>query len=130
LRASSQAVKKLAPIFKRERPDLIYLPHAAEWHPDHKACLPIVVATLRESRIVKPELRAYEVWTPLTEYHHVEDITAVMPRKLRALRQHHSQLGEFDYVRGVVGLNQFRGALAAKCPFAEVFQTISLQPGP
>ena len=37
-----------------------------------------------------------------------------------------SQLNEFDYVRAVRGLNQFRGALAAKCQYAEVFQSISL----
>jgi hypothetical protein len=50
-----------------------------------------------------------------------------MPKKLRALRAHQSQLNEFDYVRAVRGLNQFRGELAAKCRYAEVFQTISLR---
>ena len=76
-----------------------------------------------------PELRAYEVWTPLTAYDHVEDISAVLPRKLRALRAHKSQLQQFDYLRAVSGLNQFRGALAARRPFAEVFQSINLEPG-
>jgi hypothetical protein len=52
-----------------------------------------------------------------------------MQRKLRALRAHKSQLQEFDYVRAVSGLNQFRGALAARCPFAEVFQSVDLKPG-
>jgi LmbE family N-acetylglucosaminyl deacetylase len=125
----ARAAKKLAPILKRIKPDLIYLPHAAEWHPDHKACLPIVRTALLGSGIVTPTLRAYEVWTPLAEYDHVEDITAVMPRKLRALRQHRSQLNEFDYVRAVSGLNQFRGALAAKCRFAEVFQIVPPRSG-
>src|SRR6185437_5831894 len=121
-----RATKKLTTILKRTTPDLIYLPHAAEWHPDHKACLPIARAALRKSGIATPALRAYEVWTPLAEWNHVEDITAVMQRKLRALRAHRSQLLEFDYVRAVTGLNQFRGELAAKCRFAEVFQSVSL----
>lgn len=124
-----RAAKKLAPILKRTKPDLIYLPHAAEWHPDHRACLPIVRAALRVSSIAGTSLRAYEVWTPFGEYDHVEDITAVMPRKLRALRTHRSQLREFDYLRAVIGLNQFRGELAAKCRYAEVFQSVSLQRG-
>ncbi|HKS36978.1 MAG TPA: hypothetical protein VJW76_07305, partial [Verrucomicrobiae bacterium] len=70
---------------------------------------------------------AYEVWTPLLDYDHVEDITAVMPRKLRALRAHRSQLKEFDYVRAVSGLNAFRGELSARCRYAEVFQTLDVR---
>jgi LmbE family N-acetylglucosaminyl deacetylase len=108
---------------------LIYLPHEHEWHPDHKAALPIVRAAFKETSSVPPTLRLYEVWTPLTAYDQVEDISAVMPRKLRALRAHKSQLHEFDYVQAVSGLNQFRGALAARRPFAEVFLSAALNPG-
>jgi len=118
------AARKLAPLLKRLRPDVIYLPHANEWHPDHKAAAPIVHAALEAAGDSRPALLAYEVWTPLAEFDHVEDISAVMPRKLRALRAHHSQLNEFDYVRAVSGLNQFRGELAARCRYAEVFQSI------
>ena len=128
--AVEKGAAKLRPILKRAKPDLIYLPHEQEWHPDHKAALPMVRAALKDSRTVTPTLRAYEVWTPLTAHDQVEDISAVMPRKLRALRAHKSQLQEFDYVRAVSGLNQFRGALAARRPFAEVFQSVDLKPGP
>jgi N-acetylglucosamine malate deacetylase 1 len=121
---SDRAAKKLGPLLKRLRPDLVYLPHANEWHPDHKAALPIVRAALKSAGVSRPVLLAYEVWTPLAEYDHVEDISVVMPRKLRALRAHASQLHAFDYVRAVSGLNQFRGALAARCRYAEVFQSI------
>jgi len=122
----AQATKKLCPLLKRLRPGLIYLPHANEWHPDHQAALPVVRAAVRAAGISTPELRAYEVWTPLAGYDHIEDISAVMPRKLRALRAHRSQLKEFDYARAVTGLNQFRGELAARCRYAEVFQSINL----
>jgi LmbE family N-acetylglucosaminyl deacetylase len=127
--AIEKGAAKLRPILKRAKPELIYLPHEQEWHPDHKAALPMVRAALKDSKSVPPTLRLYEVWTPLTEHDQVEDISAVMPRKLRALRAHKSQLQEFDYVRAVSGLNQFRGALAARRPFAEVFQSIDLEPG-
>jgi len=85
-----------------------------------------VRAAVRAAGIPTPELRAYEVWTPLAGYNHVEDISAVMSQKLRALRAHRSQLKEFDYARAVTGLNQFRGELAARCRYAEVFQSIDL----
>ena len=74
-----------------------------------------------------PLLRGYEVWTPLGEYQHVEDISAVMPAKLDALRQHASQLAGWDYVRAVSGLNAFRGVTAGRCEYAEVFQDLSLR---
>ena len=119
-----KTAQRLRPILKSASPQLIYVPHQREWHPDHKAALPILRAALRGARIRAPEVRTYEVWTPLTEFDHVVNITAPMPLKLRALRAHRSQLKEFDYERAVRGLNAFRGELAAKCRYAEVFQTL------
>ena len=115
------SARALRPILKEQKPGLIYLPHTQEWHPDHRAALAVVRAALKRSGLPTPVLRAYEVWTPVPEYDHVEDITAVMPRKLQALRAHRSQLKAFNYERAVRGLNQFRGELTAKCHYAEVF---------
>ena len=124
--AIEKGAAKLRPILKRTKPGLVYLPHEQDWHPDHKAALPMLRAAWQASGIAPPAVRAYEVWTPLVEHDQVEDISAVMRRKLRALQAHKSQLKEFDYVRAVSGLNQFRGALAARRPFAEVFQSVDL----
>jgi LmbE family N-acetylglucosaminyl deacetylase len=119
---------RLGPILKRQQPGLIYLPHEREWHPDHRITWPLVKCALSSARLNRaPLLRSYEVWTPLPAYDHVQNISTVMPRKLRALRTHRSQLGEFDYVAGVKGLNQFRGALAGKCRYAEVFGNLELR---
>jgi LmbE family N-acetylglucosaminyl deacetylase len=123
---SKKGARLLQPILRAERPGLVYVPHPRDWHPDHQAALPLVRAALRRVRLPAVELRAYEVWTPLGEFDDVEDISRVMPRKLRALRAHRSQLVEFDYHRAVRGLNQFRGVLAAKCRYAEVFQTLKV----
>jgi LmbE family N-acetylglucosaminyl deacetylase len=119
------AAPLLRAVLQREKPELIYLPHPGEWHPDHQAALPLLRTALRGWRGPKPELRGYEVWTPLSHYDEVEDISKVMSRKLRALRAHRSQVDGWDYVRAITGLNQYRGVLAAKCQFAEVFQTLS-----
>ena len=120
--AVEKGAAKLRPILKRAKPGLIYLPHEQEWHPDHKASIGIVRKALGTIKL--PILRGYEVWTPLTEFDHITDVTQVMTRKLRALRAHASQIAELDYARAVRGLNQYRGALAGKCAYAEVFQTL------
>jgi LmbE family N-acetylglucosaminyl deacetylase len=122
------AAKALRPVLRRQRPELIYLPHPADGHPDHRATLPVLRAALRGSGVRAPELRGYEVWTPLAESDLAVDISRVIRRKLRALRAHRSQLGEFDYAQAVCGLGAYRGALAGKCAYAEVFQAIRLHP--
>jgi N-acetylglucosamine malate deacetylase 1 len=127
---SNEQIKRgsrlLAAVLKRERPALIYLPHPNEWHPDHQAALPMLQAAAKRAKFTATELRGYEVWTPISEHHHVKDISREMSRKLRALRAHRSQLREFDYERAVRGLNQYRGVTAARTRFAEVFQSLSL----
>ncbi len=116
------ASRALAPVLQRTQPQVVFVPHEHDEHPDHRAALPLLRAGLKLVHLPKPEVRAYEVWTPLVQHDLVEDITLVMPRKIRALRAHRSQLGEFNYERAVRGLNAFRGELAAKCRYAEVFQ--------
>jgi LmbE family N-acetylglucosaminyl deacetylase len=117
----------LRPILEVEEPQIVYVPHPADGHPDHRAAQSIVRLALKGVRGASPEGRAYEIWTPLPAHDHLEDVTRVMPRKLRALRAHASQLGEFNYERAVRGLNAFRGELEAKCRYAEVFQTVTLE---
>jgi LmbE family N-acetylglucosaminyl deacetylase len=122
----SAAASQIATLLRRRRPNRIYFPHRAEWHPDHRAAAPIIYQALSLAGTPAPELLAYEVWTPLTEYDQVENITAVMALKLRALRCHRSQLEKFRYDRAVRGLNQYRGEMAGHCRFAEVFHWRSL----
>ncbi len=121
------AVDKLRPVIERTRPELIYLPHPLEWHPDHRAVWPILRATLCGLAFDAPALRGYEVWTPMAEYQHVENISDTMGKKLTALREHASQIVEWDYVRAISGLNAYRGVMAGRCEYAEVFQELSLR---
>lgn len=109
---------ELRRIVERMAPDRVYVPHGDEWHPDHRAAF---VITTRVTRHLATDVLAYEVWTPLREYSVVEDITQQMARKLEALRRYRSQLRDFDYVRAADGLNRYRGALAARSDYAEVF---------
>ena len=113
---------RLAGILREHRPGLIYLPHPGEAHPDHQAALPMVRAAVGEVGSDNlPELWGYEVWTPMGAYDWPQDISPVMAHKLRAVRCYRSQLAAFRYDRAVRGLNQYRGCLAARCRYAEVF---------
>jgi N-acetylglucosamine malate deacetylase 1 len=124
--AAEPAARSLGEVLRADPPGLIYLPHAEEAHPDHEAALPIVRAALARAFPggPLPELRAYEVWTPMAAYGWPEDVSAFMARKLRAVRCYRSQLRAFCYDRAVRGLNQFRGCLAARCRYAEVFRYV------
>ena len=119
------AALALKAVLEATSPGMIYLPHPGEWHPDHRATAPILRAAMESAGMPAPQLRGYEVWTPLTEHHHVENITAVMNIKLRALRKHVSQVRDWEYVHAIRGLNAFRGAMAGRCRYAEVFQDLS-----
>jgi LmbE family N-acetylglucosaminyl deacetylase len=118
------AAAALRRILEQEKPRVIFLPHPKDNHPDHQSAFTVLKLALRESVRSKPELWGYEVWSPLETVDQVVDISAVMPIKIRAIRAHRSQLKEFDYVKAVRGLNQFRGELMGKCRFAEVFASL------
>src|SRR6185503_17175277 len=53
-------VRALRPVLLAERPQLIYVPHEAEWHPDHQAAFAALRCALRGWRGTLPEVRAYE----------------------------------------------------------------------
>jgi LmbE family N-acetylglucosaminyl deacetylase len=102
-------------------PDRVFHPHALEAHPDHAAAA-LVVDRVSERVGRSFERVAFEVWTPMTEFDDVEDITRVVETKRAAVRTYASQLTKFRYDDAVDGLNRFRGALAGHCEYAEVFQ--------
>jgi N-acetylglucosamine malate deacetylase 1 len=124
--ALERGASPLGELLAAHRPGLIYVPHPGEAHPDHEAALPLLRAAVAKlpAGIPRPEVRAYEVWTPMARYGWPEDITEVMALKLRAVRCYRSQLRAFRYDRAVRGLNQYRGCLAARCRYAEVFQYV------
>jgi N-acetylglucosamine malate deacetylase 1 len=114
----------LRPLLALVQPALIYVPHVLEWHPDHKAALHVLTMALNPPYTPSPSIRTYEVWTPMPEFDHVEDITGSMEQKLRAVCCYASQLTELHYDRAMEGLNAYRGEMAARRPYAEVFATL------
>jgi len=67
------------PILQREKPEVLYLTHERDFHPDHRATVSIVQAAVRAAgNQQEPTLLSYEVLTPLTEFDRAEDISPVM----------------------------------------------------
>jgi N-acetylglucosamine malate deacetylase 1 len=118
----ADAAGLLQPVLDGDSPRVIYFPHPQDDHPDHQATARILGMTLPHCTKIPEGLYAYEVWSPLPAHDHMEDISAVMARKLRAVRCYRSQLSVFHYDRAVRGLNQYRGCLAGRCRYAEVFR--------
>ena len=114
-------VDRVTASFERLRPQTVYVPHATESHPDHRAAHAIAHAAADRDGVPRSALLTYEVWTPLPEWDVVEDISTSFERKLEAIRCYPSQLSGYDYVQSATGLAQYRGALAGRCVYAEVF---------
>lgn len=122
-----EGARRLAALFAAARPGLVYFPHEGEAHLDHQAVLPMLrkalaLETNPADAPGSPELRAYEVWTPMERFGWPEDITPVMAKKLAAIRCYVSQLATFRYDRAARGLGAYRGVLAGGCRYAEVFR--------
>jgi LmbE family N-acetylglucosaminyl deacetylase len=122
-----KAATALRPVLRATTPGIVYVPHPEDGHPDHQAAWPLLKQAWPRRLGAEPEVFGYEIWSPIAQPDCLVDISSVMPRKIRALRAHHSQLGQFDYVRAIIGLNQFRGSLGARCDFAEAFRRLPLR---
>jgi len=116
-------IERLVGLIRTTSPTRIYLPHPEDNHPDHRAVFPATCAAIKHAALA-PELLAYEVWTPLTRAEEIEDVSSTMHAKLRAIRCYQSQLATFRYDRAARGLAQYRGALHARCAFAEAFECL------
>lgn len=116
------AASALEPILQREKPEVLYLTHERDFHPDHRATVSIVQAAVRAAGIPEPTLLSYEVLTPLTEFDRAEDISPVMRRKLKAMWAYRSQIRQFRYDLAFRAMNRYRGVMARAGRYAEVFR--------
>ncbi|MDP2793533.1 MAG: glycosyltransferase [Sulfurisoma sp.] len=100
------------------KPDLIFLPHPAEQHVDHRSLTRGLLAAL-EGRW-RGMLWFYETTSPSHPVNRYEDITDSLEDKLAAVGAHESQMASFDYVRYCRHLAAMRGVSLDR-PAAEAF---------
>jgi LmbE family N-acetylglucosaminyl deacetylase len=126
---------QMASLIRSERPGLVYVPHAKDAHKDHIATHEITVEAVGRAAAPcfqecpgKPwsveQVLGYEVWTPLAQVGYVEDISDCIEQKLAALREHKTQLENYQFDAAIQGLNRYRGVMTGKGTFVECFERI------
>jgi len=126
VRSTRVLVNRLRKKVNEWRPQILYLPHEAEMHPDHRAAARIARRALTASMLRKIETRMYEVWTPLQQIDHVEDISKQIEVKIAAIRAHRSQCKIMRFDEAARGLSRYRGEMHSwpGGPHSEVFKAM------
>ena len=126
LQATRELVERLQRKIDHSRPDFIYVPHEAEMHPDHRAAAQLVTSAVASLNPGGPSVLMYEVWTPLQQIDHVEDISAHIETKIAAIRAHQSQCEIMRFDEAACGLSRYRGEMHSwpGGPYAEVFKQL------
>lgn len=113
LRITKSAIERLSVKIKEWKPDIIYVSHDKEMHPEHKAAAGIVKKVLSKASAleVKPAVYMYEVWTPMQRMDHIVDISSYVDIKRKAIKAHKSQCAIMSFDEAILGLNRYRGEM-------------------
>jgi LmbE family N-acetylglucosaminyl deacetylase len=122
LRVGPALAERLAALIETLRPALIYAPQPHDDHPDHRAAARLVRRAVA-SASVRPPIRFFEIWSPLSDMDEIVDISAVIAEKRRAIRAYRSQCAVMRLDDAFVGLARYRGEMHSwpGGPYAEVF---------
>ncbi|OJF14711.1 PIG-L deacetylase family protein [Couchioplanes caeruleus] len=113
LTATRSLVARLRELISDFQPEVIYVPHDGEQHPDHRAAARLVHgATTRLNGAVEPfRVLMFEVWTPLADLDELVDISPVIDTKLAAIRLYASQCRVLRFDDALAGLARYRGEM-------------------
>lgn len=109
--AVKKAADRLGQLLINLQPDRIYVPWLGDLHPDHRVTTQLLARALTNQKKSACEVWQYEVWSPLAA-NRLVSISSVIEQKTQAIRVHASQLQSRDYEAAILGLNNYRGALA------------------
>jgi LmbE family N-acetylglucosaminyl deacetylase len=132
LEYNEPTLTQLVEVIRKKKPHVVYVHHPQDAHEDHKVTSRLVNEAIgRADAPVFQEYKgkswsvetvlAYEVWTPLSEFNYVEDISDFVSIKIAALRKHQSQVKIIRYDEAVEGLARYRGAMTGRGKHCEVF---------
>lgn len=133
LECSRDNLVALIELIRSKIPRLIYTPHGEDGHKDHMVAHQLTMEAVgRASGPWFQEAKGqpwstdtvlgYEVWTPMRAPQYVEDITAYIEEKLKAVLMHESQVVDIEYAEAVKALNRYRGAITRKGKYCECFR--------
>lgn len=120
-------VQELRRLLLEKKFDRIYFPNSKDIHPDHRTTDKLLALAMSGTGL-QTELVMYEFWTPLKRGNRYFDLENVEEQKLTALKEHESQIAEYDYVKLVQTLNRERGAHLG-CESCEVFRVLTREDG-
>ncbi|MDR3562595.1 MAG: PIG-L family deacetylase [Negativicutes bacterium] len=137
LQYSRETVMAITSLLRSFRPDVVYIPHQQDEHRDHRMTHDLVLECCAWAASPRAgecgcELWAvgtilcYEVGTPLPAVHYVEDISAVMDRKIEAMQMHESQVAVLPYDEAVKSMNRLRGITTNRGQYCECFQVVKV----
>ncbi|MDD1772436.1 MAG: PIG-L family deacetylase [Methanomassiliicoccales archaeon] len=105
------AIEKVKETIAERKVNVLFVPHPRENHPDHWTTAKIASEALKGAN-GQMTIFQYEVWTPFVP-NALIDITDCIDIKVRALREHQSQMRMIDYVEKICGLNAYRSINAS-----------------
>ena len=118
-------------ILRNINPDYIYIPHGKEVDSDHKFVHDLVMGSVwkangkyfpnigKRSNIVG--VIQYEIHTPILNPNYFEDISNFASKKRELISIYKSQNKKTNYVKGILGLNQYRGIFREVGDYSEAF---------
>jgi LmbE family N-acetylglucosaminyl deacetylase len=126
------SLTQLMELVRNRQPHVVYVHQRFDGHEDHKVTFRLVDEAIgRAGAPVFQEytgtpwsietVLVYEVWTHLSEFNYVEDISEFVSIKTAALRKHLSQIKIVRYDEAAEGLARYRGAMTGKAKYREVF---------
>jgi len=132
---SKESKVKMISIIREIRPDMIFTHARSDSFPDHQVVHRLTVdaavaaagpwypeAGLHSHSV--PNIYGYEVWSPMSSYQTVSDISRFVEIKSQALQKHTTQTQNINYVRAIEGLSKYRGVMSMTGEYAEVFEVL------
>lgn len=125
-------VISLIEVIQKEKPNIMFMPHSGEEHPDHVSVSNIAYDAAQKARYWQessnkllhktPTILKYEVWTPIGNPSLLCDITGQFSSKLTLLNFYLSQTESFPYIDYITHLNGWRGCLHQRVGYVEAFE--------
>ena len=108
--------------------DYIFLPHEDDGHPEHQLISREIMRKVIRRNGFKSGAKIcfYEIWSPLAQPTHWENISKQAEEKKKLIRMYPSQLKGVDYVSRILALNHYR-AIREDYAYAEAFRVVPVE---
>ncbi len=128
LTISLENIGVLVKIFRKIKPDIVYINHDQDADNEHRISYGLVMEAYwrynsKQTTTSKIKgLLLYEIHRPMKTYNLIEDISKYIKKKMEAMSFYKSQLNESKLDLAIKGLNRYRGSMHEGMDYAEVFQ--------